>query len=332
LKILLENKHKVYVLSRAKGEKKAETRIQEALTFWDRKFYTKHRNNLFLLEGDVAEKDLGIKSGFGNLLKEVEEIFHCAAVTVQNWPLEKIRKVNVSGTKNILELAINSKNLIKVNHLSTAYVCGTYKGIFKEADLDVGQTFNTTYEQSKFEAEKLIQQYRKKGLLIDIYRPALVIGESKTGKINEFRNIYQFLSLCKMNLFDVLPIKDGSVNLIPVDACAHAIYFASSKNQFPNRTFHVFPPDRLSLKEILKKSSLALGFKNPKLVSKMAKIKLTPAQRIILTNPVFSFNFYVKLDSILTNKFLLSNGLRLNFNELNFNKMISFFRERTEQK
>ena len=80
--------------------------------------------------------------------------------------------------------------LKKVNHISTAYICGDYKGAFKEEDLDVGQKFNSTYEQSKFEAEKLVEKYRKGGLWIDVFRPPIIIGESNTGKILQFRNIY----------------------------------------------------------------------------------------------------------------------------------------------
>ena len=41
-------------------------------------------------------------------------------------------------------------------HVSTAYVAGDADGLFTEADLDVGQGFRNTYEQTKLEAERLV--------------------------------------------------------------------------------------------------------------------------------------------------------------------------------
>jgi len=229
LKILLQNGHKVYCLARSKDNKSAKQRVVDILNFWDKKVYPKYRRKLIVLEGDIAKKDLGLSRSNRDLLKKgIEEIFHSAAVTDINWPLNKIRKINVGGTKNVLDFAVKCKKLKKVNHISTAYVCGNYNGVFTENDLDVGQGFNSTYEQSKFEAEKLVRAYRKK-LPVDIYRPSVVIGESKTGKINEFRNIYQFLHLCSQEIFDSLPILNGHVSIVFIDDCARALYTISQE-------------------------------------------------------------------------------------------------------
>jgi thioester reductase-like protein len=331
LKILLKNGHKVFVLARPKGDKNAKQRIAYVLNFWDKEVFSSFRKNLVVVEGDIAEKNFGLMpKELTRLYAEVEQIYHCAAVTDLNWPLNKIRKINVAGTKNILDFALKCPRLIKVNHISTAYVCGDYGGVFAEGDLDVGQKFNSTYEQSKFEAEKLVKKYRRKMLWIDIFRLPLVIGESKTGKIITFKNIYQFLSICKHNLFVALPIKNFVTNMIPVDMCSNAIAFIARESTRRNNTYHVFSNSAMFVEKILVRASQILGFKLPKIVSgKDFDIRqLSPIQKHILENNIFALNFLTRLNSQSTNLYLSSNGLSLEITDPSFNKVLSFVKNK----
>ena len=77
-----------------------------------------------------------------------------------------------------LELARKAPALERFVHVSTAYVGGTHTGRFDEDDLDVGQGFRNTYEQSKFEAEQVV---RASGLPVRVVRPSIVVGESTYG-------------------------------------------------------------------------------------------------------------------------------------------------------
>ena len=63
------------------------------------------------------------------------------------------------GTRRVLEFAERCQargGLRRLSHISTAYVAGEHAGCFSEDDLDVGQRFRNAYEQSKFEAERLV--------------------------------------------------------------------------------------------------------------------------------------------------------------------------------
>ena len=105
LKIFLEKGHKVYALSRRKGGKSAYGRVADVLKFWGGPAVARQRS-LRVVEGDVCFKDLGISQAERRrLIKETDEIFHCAAITDLNWPYEKIKKVNVGGTRHILDFA-----------------------------------------------------------------------------------------------------------------------------------------------------------------------------------------------------------------------------------
>ena len=90
-------------------------------------------------------------------------VVHSAASVSFTLPLEEAREINLEGTRRMVEFAQMAQDcggLERYGHVSTAYVAGTYDGRFAERDLDVGQEFNNSYEQSKFEAEQLVRSHR----------------------------------------------------------------------------------------------------------------------------------------------------------------------------
>ena len=301
LKIFLEEGHKVYALARDKGKTSAETRVCSILKFWDTKIPSE--KNLIVLKGDITKKNLGLdKNILSKLYQEVEEIYHFAAVINFNWLLLPIRIVNVIGTEKVLDFAIDCQKkgvLLKVNHISTAYIYGDYHGEFREDDLDVGQKFTTTYEQSKFEAEKTANKYRQAGLWIDVYRPPIVIGHSETGKILKFNNIYQLLSLCRLGIFKELPLLDTYIRIVPVDYVVRAIYLISSRAKEKNKNYHPFPHDPVSVEKMMNYGCKMMGVKPPKAVSlqDFNFKQLSPVQKTILQNNVLAINFNNKLNS-----------------------------------
>ncbi len=327
LKLLLQHGHKVYCLARNKDNKSAKHRVVDILNFWDKKVYRKYCRNLEALEGDIVEKHLGLsKKNRDLLINTVGEIFHCAAATEFNLSLNKIRKINVDGTKNVLDFALECLKLKKANHISTAFVCGTYAGIFKETDLDKGQKFNTTYERSKFEAEKIVEKYRKKGLWIDIFRPALVLGESKTGKTPVFQGFYQTLLLWKHEIFDIFPGKDVNIYDVPVDMLCKSILKIDAVSGTLNKNYHIFVSKQISIEKILNIASKVLKFKRPDLVplGNFRIQSLTPTNQIILRNNILNYNPNVFFDSKTTNQILAKN--RFTFPKIKIVNFLKFIK------
>lgn len=323
LKILLQNGYKVYALAKSKDDKNAKDRVIDILKFWDKDIFPRKSYNLSVLEGDITQNNFGLNKQNLDLLKnEIEEIFHCAAITQFNWPLKEIRKVNVGGTKNMLELAVKCNErgrLKKATHISTAYVCGDYKGIFKEDDLDLGQGFITPYEQSKFEAEKLVKEYRQKELWIDIFRPPIIVGESRTGKVLSFdRAFYQALHLWNSEIFIYYPIKDNcSLNVVFIDELCKSIFCISSKDLQQNKTYHPFSTQTLSPEAIIDITSEFLRVVKPKLIpfEDYIRNKTTPSQMLLLKHNLFFLDRNAILDSTETKQLLKKYGL--NFSTLN---------------
>lgn len=300
LKILLQNGHKVFVLVRNSVDKNANERVIDVLNFWDKEIYQQYQENLTVLKGDITDNNLDLSEKDLSVLRSnVEEIFHCAAAIVFNLPLEKIRTLNLDGTRNVLNISLSCMKLKKVNHLSTVYICGDYNGFFKQTDLNVGQKFNTNYEQSKFEAEKLIEEYRAKGLWVDIYRPALVMGELTTGKTFQFKHAYQFLQLATSGIFNSLPLEGAKLNFVPVDFVAEFIYNISCLAKERNQNYHAFPLESsFFISDFLTCALKVIKFKYPKIVSisEFKSESLTAAQKIMLKNNLFVANTFVRLD------------------------------------
>jgi len=271
--LLKEKNSKLYLLARGKKKESAQDRIngliKKSYHGIERKVVSRR---IEIIEGDIAEKGLGIvKSRMDKLRSEIDTIYHSAALCQFNVPMPIIRKINVSGTKNVLDFALQCKRngqFQSFNHISTIGVAGKFSGRFYEDDLDVGQEFDNTYEQSKFEAEKLVEEYRKKGLAIPVFRPGIIVGGSVTNEVSEFQILYQILHLLSLEIFDEIPLnRNLRYGFVPVDCVARAIHLIASDKDNA-KAYHLVNLDTVSAGVCLDIAAGYFGFKKPNVVSK----------------------------------------------------------------
>ena len=143
------------------------------------------RGRLALVRGDITQPQLGLEPArAAELRRTLREAWHLAAVYDLAVPSELARRVNVDGTRHVLQLLAGASRFERLQYASTAYVSGTARGVFRETDLDVGQGFKNHYEETKFEAEV---EVLKAKLPATIYRPGVVVGDSKTGETAKLR-------------------------------------------------------------------------------------------------------------------------------------------------
>jgi nucleoside-diphosphate-sugar epimerase len=116
-------------------------------------------------------------------------------------------------------------------------VAGTHVGRFCEQDLDVGQAFRNTYEQTKFEAEQLV---RSAGVPFTILRPSIVVGDRRSGWTAAFNVLYWPLRAFARGLFTAVPaIPSASVDVVPVDYVADAAYALCESVDATGATYHL---------------------------------------------------------------------------------------------
>lgn len=207
-----------------------------------------------ILTGDVVDMHLGLSGDeYRKLSEQVTDIFHLAAISYLGVPKETAWRVNVDGTRNMLELARDCAALHRFNHVSTCYVSGDRVGVIAEDELDVGQAFRNAYEETKFQAEKLVRRAAS-GLPVTIYRPSSVVGDSKTGEIDRFEGPYYMGMLLVMSPLAVpLPLPGDGVaplNVVPVDYVIDALWTLSRDPRAEGKTFHLVDPNPMSARRV----------------------------------------------------------------------------------
>ncbi|MBI5542518.1 MAG: SDR family oxidoreductase [Deltaproteobacteria bacterium] len=207
-----------------------------------------------VLEGDVVDMHLGLAGGeYARLCDEVTEIWHLAAISYLGVPRETARRVNVEGTRNVLELARDCGELERLCHFSSAFVSGDRQGVVCEDELDAGQGFRSAYEETKYQAEKLVRRAAK-ALPVVIFRPAIVVGDSKTGEIDRLDGPY-YLSVLLVTSPLAVPLPmpgDGVAPLhaLPVDFLVDASIAIARDERSLGRTFHLVDPSPMSSRRI----------------------------------------------------------------------------------
>lgn len=230
----------IYILLRAENDIELLSRREKILDFID--IDSKDKNRVIALAGNIEKEDLGLGSEYNTIASQVNEIYHSAANTRFDQSLEKARSINYLGTENILRFARQIKkigHLIRYHHVSTAYVAGDRVGIVKETDLDFGQAFFNTYEQSKYESEMLLRKAFDE-LPITIYRPSIIAGDSISGRTPHFYVIYEPMKWIYFGQLTFLPCQpELKLDIVPIDYVCDAIIAIAQQASSVNQTFHL---------------------------------------------------------------------------------------------
>jgi long-chain acyl-CoA synthetase len=199
-----------------------------------------------ILPGDVSLPHLGLdEASYSRLVGRITHIIHSAADLRLDAPLDELRKTNVKGTANMLELAHLAQRdhgLERFAHVSTAYVAGRRSGAIAEADLTGEYGFSCTYEQSKYEGECLVQA-AKSELPISVFRPGMIVGAADTGEIRTFNTFYFPLRLYLTGKLRMIPADPAlPVNIVPVDYVADAVVRLTFCPEAKGLNFHLTAP------------------------------------------------------------------------------------------
>lgn len=220
-----------------------------------------------LVEGDVEQMHLGLSGAeFKALARDVTDVWHLAARSRLSAPRDELRRVNVEGTRNVLDLAAAARRLRRLNHFSTAYVSGDRVGVILEDELAVGQRFHNPYEETKFQAELLVRRAQA-DLPGTIYRPSIVVGDSRTGEIDRFEGPYALAILLVASPLSVpLPLPGDAVaplNVVPVDFVVDAALAIGEDPAGAGRTVHLVDPAPLSARRVYEMIAARAGKRLP---------------------------------------------------------------------
>ncbi|HET6613777.1 MAG TPA: SDR family oxidoreductase [Kofleriaceae bacterium] len=213
-----------------------------------------HSARVEVIVGDVCDMDLGLAgSEYRDLAARITTIHHLAGIYYMGVDRATARQVNVAGTRGVLELASEATRLRRLCHYSTAQVSGKRKGVILEEDLDENQSFHNVYEETKLEAEKLTRDAMRQ-LPITVFRPGVIVGDSRTGEIDKFDGPYYLMVLIATNDWNVrLPLPGrgtAPMHLVPIDYMIDAAYALSMDERAAGKTLHLTDPNPFSARQV----------------------------------------------------------------------------------
>jgi long-chain acyl-CoA synthetase len=182
------------------------------------------RHRVEVYTGDVGLPNCGLDAAANEPLSaQTTRVIHSAATVRFDHTLEEARRINVEGTRRVLDFAAAAPNLRSMAYVGTAYVAGERSGLVRESELAVGQSYRNTYEQTKAEAEALVRS-RFESMPGVILRPSIIVGDSRTGVTSSFKMMYWPLKIYARGLWRTVPgYPDAVLDIVPVDFVANAV-------------------------------------------------------------------------------------------------------------
>lgn len=182
------------------------------------------RPRVQVFSGDVSQPHCGLPAAdYERLSATTTRVIHSAATVRFDHSLDEARRINVEGTRHILDFASGAPQLRRFAYVGTAYVAGERSDLVREDELVVGQSYRNTYEQTKAEAEALVRS-RLGSLPGVILRPSIIVGDSRTGVTSSFKMMYWPLKIYARRLWRTVPgYPDAVLDIVPVDFVADSV-------------------------------------------------------------------------------------------------------------
>jgi nucleoside-diphosphate-sugar epimerase len=226
----------------------------------------------------------------------VTDVVHCAAiVSFDPAKAGELQAVNVEGARNVLEF-MELIQTATLHYVSTVFIAGRRRGPVRETDLDGAAGFNNAYEESKFLAELEVRKAMANGLPTVVYRPSILVGDSRTGQTQSFIGFYillrslELVALRARRLAERKPthidadgvmVGDGRVtiplrvqgsesktlNIIPVDYAIRAMRAIFQDPDSLGKTFHIVNPTPPTIGQLRDWMCAALGMRGVMLVN-----------------------------------------------------------------
>jgi thioester reductase-like protein len=195
------------------------------------------------LRGDVAAELCGLSAGeITGMIHRTTHIIHGAATIRFDHPIDEARAINCGGTLRMLALArrcADGGRLERFVYIGTSSVSGRRSGLIYEHELEMGQQFFNTYEQSKCESERIVRGHFDT-LPITIFRPSIIIGDSRTGRTSTFNVIYIPLRLVQKGLLTAIPGTPATtLDLVPIDWVDDAMVAIMSRSDSAGKVYHL---------------------------------------------------------------------------------------------
>jgi NAD(P)-dependent dehydrogenase (short-subunit alcohol dehydrogenase family) len=208
------------------------------------------------ITGDLSQPGLGVsEEDLLTMRGEIDHFFHLAAIYDLTADADAQEVANVEGTRHAIELA-GALEAGCFHQVSSIAAAGLYKGVWTEDMFEEAEKLdNNPYFRTKHESERLVRDECQRPWRV--YRPGIVVGDSRTGEIDKIDGPYYFFKLLQRlrrvapGWLPILGIEGGEINIVPVDYVAAAIDHIAHKPRLNGRAFHLTDPNPHTAGEVI---------------------------------------------------------------------------------
>jgi NAD(P)-dependent dehydrogenase (short-subunit alcohol dehydrogenase family) len=244
---LLQREGTIYALVRAGSR----GRLEELRTGWGA-----DGARVVPVAGDLSQPGLGVsEEDLVAMRGEIDHFFHLAAIYDITADAESQEIANVEGTRHAIELA-GAVDAGCFHQVSSIAAAGLYKGVWREDMFEEAEKLDSNpYFRTKHESERLVRDECPRPWRI--YRPGIVVGDSRTGEIDKIDGPYYFFKAMQRlrrvtpSWLPVVGIEGGEINIVPVDYVAAAIDHIAHQPGLDGCAFHLTDPDPHSVGEVV---------------------------------------------------------------------------------
>lgn len=257
--LVLKTEANIFCLIRAKDDTHAKNKLSELLDYYLFDHKSQIDKRIFIVNGDLGHEKFALTTTqYQQLGVKIDSIIHAAAIVKHYGDYLDFEKINVGGTKKIIDFA--SRFQKELNHISTTSIAepnavNSSKRYFTENDFNFGnQHIDNVYIHSKIEAEEEVTKAIENGLEATILRVGNLTERYIDGKfqINAKENMFHNLLKCIIEIgFVPEYLSEKELEFTPVDLCSQAIVeiVVSKKEKRP--VFHIFNHNYIKLKDYL---------------------------------------------------------------------------------
>jgi len=252
--LLRKTTAEMHCLVRGKDTDEAKARLIKNLQFYGR-WEDEYTERIHPLLGNLSQKHFGLtEAHFQQLSGHIDAIFHSGGWVNNARPYEILKPTNVIGTTEAIRLATltQMKPLHFVSSLATFFT-RAHAGdnvVYETTVPEYDPNLKSGYIQSKWVADRLVQNAQSQGLPTSIYRPARITADSKTGQTKEVKDLLNLLIKCCIFMQKV-PMLNVSIPMVPVDYISEAIVHLSHRPKSVGNAFHFINEEPIPWRELL---------------------------------------------------------------------------------
>jgi nucleoside-diphosphate-sugar epimerase len=210
-------------------------------------------------------RDLGVELCYGDLsdaasvstaLKGVDKVFHSAAL-VGDWvPREEAYKINVEGTRFLLNASSDEK-IKRFVYVSSLAVLGM-RDHHKTPSNPPSEKTGDVYADTKIDAENMVTEFgRKNDLPFTVIRPGFVFGP------RDDKVIPRMVDFLKKGKYMFIGSGRNKVNMIYVENLAGAVIEASYSDKTLGQVYNITNDSGMTMMDIVYMVSDLWGYKRP---------------------------------------------------------------------